>query len=294
MPPKTAGGSTTSPGTTSSTISATLFRKTKLNLRYHEGLSQEIAQNQFNENDKDRHQSDFSARMERTWASKFRTTMVFAYQQIQDFNIRESRSSNNNVKELLRAFAGICLDHLAMAEPGPELPGLHPVHRLFLFRVRSGQPGRTTTTSGATWPPRWLSIRPAGWTSPCGTTTTSVSGHQVRHRRRPATCTTAGISTRRSARSKCPCHFPGRPGSHARGVHLPDQGRPGNLRHRPPPRPEPVRGRCGPASRCASRWFQKNPLELSAMVRKYNAFGPSVTETSSDYWEADIWLKWEF
>jgi hypothetical protein len=42
------------------------------------------------------------------------------------------------------------------------------------------------------------------------------------------------------------------------------------------------------------RWFQKNPLELSAMVKKYNAFGPSVTETSSDYWEADIWLKWEF
>jgi hypothetical protein len=42
------------------------------------------------------------------------------------------------------------------------------------------------------------------------------------------------------------------------------------------------------------KWFQKNPLELSALVKKYNAFGPSVTESSSDYWEADIWLKWEF
>jgi hypothetical protein len=42
------------------------------------------------------------------------------------------------------------------------------------------------------------------------------------------------------------------------------------------------------------KWFRENPLELSAMVRKYNAFGPSVTETSSDYWEADVWLKWEF
>ena len=42
------------------------------------------------------------------------------------------------------------------------------------------------------------------------------------------------------------------------------------------------------------KWGKKNPLELSAMVRKYNAFGPSVTETSSDYWEADIWLSWEF
>jgi hypothetical protein len=42
------------------------------------------------------------------------------------------------------------------------------------------------------------------------------------------------------------------------------------------------------------KWFATNPLELSAMVRKYNAFGPSVTENSADYWEADVWLKWEF
>ena len=46
--------------------------------------------------------------------------------------------------------------------------------------------------------------------------------------------------------------------------------------------------------RASQRWGGSNPLELSALVRKYNAFGPSVTETSADYWEADIWLKWEF
>ena len=41
-------------------------------------------------------------------------------------------------------------------------------------------------------------------------------------------------------------------------------------------------------------WGTDNPLQLSALVKKFNAFGPSVTEASSDYWEADVWLKWEF
>ena len=46
--------------------------------------------------------------------------------------------------------------------------------------------------------------------------------------------------------------------------------------------------------RVEQQWGATNPLELSAVVKKYNAFGPSVTETSADYWEADVWLKWEF
>jgi outer membrane receptor for ferrienterochelin and colicin len=42
------------------------------------------------------------------------------------------------------------------------------------------------------------------------------------------------------------------------------------------------------------KWGRENPLELSAAIRKYNAYGPSVTATSADYWDADVWLKWSF
>ena len=42
------------------------------------------------------------------------------------------------------------------------------------------------------------------------------------------------------------------------------------------------------------KWGKTDPLEVSILVKKYNAFGPSVTEASSDYWEADVWMKWEF
>ena len=47
-------------------------------------------------------------------------------------------------------------------------------------------------------------------------------------------------------------------------------------------------------ARVNKRWGRTNPLELSAMVKKYNAFGPSVQATSRDYWVADTWLKWSF
>jgi len=30
------------------------------------------------------------------------------------------------------------------------------------------------------------------------------------------------------------------------------------------------------------------------MVKKYNAYGPSVSETSANYWETDVWMKWTF
>ena len=46
-----------------------------------------------------------------------------------------------------------------------------------------------------------------------------------------------------------------------------------------------VRHKWGPAD---------GPLELDASVRRYLAYGPNVTETSADYWRADVLLKWTF
>ena len=41
----------------------------------------------------------------------------------------------------------------------------------------------------------------------------------------------------------------------------------------------------GPSSR---------PFKVKGRVRRYLAYGPNVTETSSDYWKADVLLKWTF
>ena len=41
-------------------------------------------------------------------------------------------------------------------------------------------------------------------------------------------------------------------------------------------------------------WGQDNPLKLKASIKRYLAYGPNVTETSADYWKADVLLGWSF
>jgi hypothetical protein len=37
-----------------------------------------------------------------------------------------------------------------------------------------------------------------------------------------------------------------------------------------------------------------NPLQLSGRIKRFLAYGPNVTDTSDDYWEADLLVKWSF
>ena len=39
---------------------------------------------------------------------------------------------------------------------------------------------------------------------------------------------------------------------------------------------------------------RSNPLEIDGAVRRYLAYGPNVSETSADYWRADVLVKWSF
>jgi len=36
------------------------------------------------------------------------------------------------------------------------------------------------------------------------------------------------------------------------------------------------------------------PLHMDARIKRYLAYGPNVTDTSDDYWEADVLLRWTF
>ena len=37
-----------------------------------------------------------------------------------------------------------------------------------------------------------------------------------------------------------------------------------------------------------------NPLQAKARIKRFLAYGPNVTDTSDDYWEADVLMKWSF
>ena len=42
-------------------------------------------------------------------------------------------------------------------------------------------------------------------------------------------------------------------------------------------------------------WGPKDrPLKIDASVRRYLAYGPNVTDTSDDYWRADVLMSWTF
>ncbi len=70
-----------------------------MTVQFHEELTQDIAELSFNDNYKDRLQRDFSGRIERMWPSRFRASMVFSWRQAQDVSIRGASSANNNVKD---------------------------------------------------------------------------------------------------------------------------------------------------------------------------------------------------
>ena len=269
-----------------------LFRHTKLNLRYHEGLVQDIAEDRHNENDKDRHQADISARLERNWVGKFRATMVFAHQQVQDFNIRESRSSNNNVKdsyELSPGYAWTISHWLSLDQSyrvyiqytDYSFSGLESVNREDDYNKRGNlatkvvidPTSRLNITLRHDYNKRFSATK----------TGTDASGGAFYHRDLNQTISkiemimrfivVQGVTVEASTyRTKDDRDTFGSKITNTRTFS----------------------GEMWVGTQVRRRWFKKNPLELSAMVRKYNAFGPSVTETSSDYWEADIWLKWEF
>jgi hypothetical protein len=274
-----------------------LFRRTKLNLRYHEGLAQDIAQappegDRPNENDKDRHQADISARLERTWVGKFRASMVFAYQQVQDFNIRESKSSNNNVKdsyELSPGYAWTISPWLSLDQSYRvyiqytdfSYDALESVNREDDYNKRGNlatkvvidPTSRLNITLRHDYNKRFSATK----------TGADASGSAFYHRDLNQTINKIELIMRFVAVQGVTLEA----STYRTRDNRENFGSKNSVT-------ENFSGEMWVGTTVRRRWFQKNPLELSAMVRKYNAFGPSVTETSSDYWETDVWLKWEF
>jgi hypothetical protein len=79
-----------------------LFRHTRISARYRTELYQDIAEvvdgAPFNENDRDRLTEEGRLKLEAQWPNVFTATLVGEYQTIEDIAIRGTRSANNNTK----------------------------------------------------------------------------------------------------------------------------------------------------------------------------------------------------
>jgi hypothetical protein len=269
-----------------------IFTATFLSLKLHQGLGQDIAQNGFNTNDKDRLRNDLVLELDRNWTNKFKVNMLFAFKQSDEIAIHTTRSSNNNIKDSFEVSPGFTWpvsDWLTLSQSYRvyiqytdyyysdlesvnrsdnynkrgnlnTIVVLNPTERLELairhdYNKRSNATRTVTDASGTSY--YHTDQKQAINKIDFGAVFKVVPG---------VTLEAATFRTR---------DFKETFGTTTRET-------------------EVYSGEVWVGAKVNRKWGKNNPLELSALVKKYNAFGPSVTEASSDYWEADVWLKWEF
>ncbi len=75
-----------------------LFRNTLISGRYRAQLVQDIAEDEFNENDRDRLVEEGRVKLDASWSSRFTASLLTEYERIEDISIRGTRSANNNIK----------------------------------------------------------------------------------------------------------------------------------------------------------------------------------------------------
>jgi hypothetical protein len=263
-----------------------------LTVQLHEQLTQDIAEKRFNENDKDRLQRDVSGRIERTWPSRFRASMVFSWRQAQDVSIRGGSSANNNVKDSYELAPGYTW-YMAPWFTLDQSYRLYIQYTDYLYSYlesvtrEDDYNKRGDLTTKVTFVPNerlTVTIR-HDFNKRFNATkgTEDAAGRDFYNRNleqdisridldlvyKAAPGVTLEATTYRTRDDKT---LLGRTTTETRT----DSG-------------ELIVG-----GRIERFWGVRKEIQVSAMVKKINAYGPSITASSSDYWEADVWLKWLF
>lgn len=269
-----------------------LFRRTDLTVKLHTGLSQDIAQFQFNTNDKDRLRNDVTVEVEREWLGKFTAGMLFSFKQSEEIAIRSTRSSNNNVKDSFEVSPSInwplaswltvnqtyrvyiqytdyTYSELESAARNDDynkrgnlntIVVIHPTDRLELA-VRHDYNKRSSATR--------TFVDATGNTFYSTDQTQAINKIDLGVVFRVVDGVTLEAATFRTRDYK-----------EIYGATTKES--------------EVFSGQMWVGAKINRKLGQTSPLEISAVIKKFNAFGPSVTDASGDYWEADAWVKWEF
>lgn len=275
-----------------------IFKHTTLSGRYRTELSQDIAERQFNENDRDRLAEDARLRLQARWPQRFTATLLTEYQRVDDISIRASRSANNNARRTYEVAPSYRL-HIS-----PKLE-LGQVFRMYIqyqdhafARLPEVQKDDTFNKRGnlastVTWRPsdRFdMVVKHDHNQRYNGTRTDSDAAGNVFYRRdQQQTINRIELGLNWTA-----IHW-------SRSESLKLQ----TATYRTLDSVE----RLGTVSSVTDRYSGElwlgatlnrkwgppsRPLSLDARVRRFLAYGPNVTETSRDYWEADVKLRWTF
>lgn len=269
-----------------------LFRRTDLTVKLHTGLSQDIAQYQFNTNDKDRVRNDVTVEVDREWPGKFTAGMLFGYKQSEEIAIRSTRSSNNNVKDSFEVSPSINW-------PIASWLTLNQTYRVYIQYTDYYYSELESVSRNDDYNKRGnlntiVVINPTdrlelavrhdyNKRSTATRTFVDATGHTYYNtdQKQAINKIDLGVVFRVvSGVTLEAATFRTRDYKEIYGATTTES--------------EVFSGQMWVGARVNRKLGKTSPLEISAVVKKFNAFGPSVTEASGDYWEADTWVKWEF
>ncbi len=270
----------------------TLFAATKFTAKYHTGLGQDTAENGYVTTDKDRLRHDLTLSLNRDWKGNFNASMLFGFKQNHDLALHSTRSSNNNIKdsfELSPGFSWEISDWLRINQK----------YRVYIQYTDYIYSNLANSNKDDNYNKR------ASLTTVVKIKASKRLDLTIKHdynQRFNADRTNEEFNGgseyfiyQRQKIGKIDLAFVFRV---ANGVLL--EGATYRTRDRKTTiststsEVDRLEGKIWVGIKVNKRWGKDNPLELSAMVRKYNAYGPSVSKTSADYWESDVWLKWTF
>jgi len=267
-----------------------LFATTRVVTGYKSALSQDVAQNEFNNNDRDRLEESFSAGVATLWESEFEVGLSFDYRRIEDIAIRRERSSNNNVKETYEVapnYTWPVADWMKLRQDyrvwiqytDYSFSDLAFVDKNDIYNKRANM---TTTVDLEPNKRLKLTIRhELSAKSNATRTGIDASGNSYYFTDEEQTISKIDFTLKYKANDWLTLH--------GTTYQTKDEKDSFGTRARTSDRRS---GKVGVGGAVDKRWGSSGTLK--ATVRKYYAYGSSVQETSKDYWDADIRLSWGF
>ncbi len=273
-----------------------LFRHTKLTGAFATFLTQDIAEavngRPFNENDRDRVENDASLKLDTVWQGQFSTSLHFDYKESHDIAVRNTRSANNNVKKTYE---------ISPSYSWPIAPWLTAGQTLRLYiqyqdydfaylpsvRKTDNYNKRGTLTTSLKLKPSErvdLDLRyDTSATFNATHTTTDATGRDLYHRDQEQWVSRVDLGLGYQLMPWLKLETATYRSKDRRDTL-------GNTTRRT----DTYSGEIWLGATISKKWGATNPLILAGRVKKYQAYGPNVTENNRDYWDADISLKWSF
>ena len=267
-----------------------LFRDTDLSATYKTALTQEIAENEFNTNDRDRLEESFSVDMKTVWSRGDQVALSFVYRSVEDISIRRERSSNNSIKEtyeVVPSYKWALADWLTLGQDfrlwiqytDYTFSDLDYVSKDDTYNKR----GNLTSTVKINPNDRLELTIIHDWQNKSNATSTGTD----------ATGSTFYFTEKEQRISKIDftMSYKASDWLSLYGTTYQNKDVTDSFGNTVTTRDQRS-GRVGVGGTITKSWGQSKTLK--AIVRKYAAYGPSVQETSKDYWDADIKFSWRF